>query len=261
MMPTTVSTASVSTASVPTICVSFVVPAHNEERLLPGALQAIRSAADSCRIKYEIVVADDASTDRTAHIATEFGARVIAVQHRKISATRNSGARAALGDLIVFVDADTLINAGVLGRAIEAITDGAVGGGAMVRFDGRIPLYARASIPVLTGLMRVLRLAAGCFVFCTRAAFDAAGGFDERLFGAEEIAFSAALKKVGRFVILRETVMSSGRKLRTYSGFEVLAIMGRFAMGGRRMIECRDQMGLWYDPRREDPEPTNSPLS
>lgn len=232
---------------------SFVVPAHNEERLLPATLQSLHQAAAACGIGYEIIVADDASTDRTAQLAAGLGARVVPVQHRKISATRNSGARAATGDLLVFVDADTLINQDVLLRAIDVVANGAVGGGATVRFDGYLPPYARLLIPLLTGVMRSLRLAAGCFVFCTRTAFEAAGGFDERLFGAEEIALSVALKKIGRFVIVRETVMTSGRKLRTHSGLEILGIMGRFALRGRRVIERRDQMGLWYDPRREDP--------
>ena len=198
-------------------------------------------------------MADDASTDRTAHVAADSGARVVSVQHRQISATRNSGARAASGDILVFVDADTLINRDVLLSALEAVADGAIGGGAAVRFDGDVPLYAKALLPLLTVLMRWLRLAAGCFVFCTRPAFEAAGGFDERLFGAEEIALSAALKKIGRFVILREAVLTSGRKLRTYSGLEVLGIMTRAALSGGKMLERRDQMGLWYDPRREDP--------
>ncbi len=233
---------------------SFVVPAHNEERLLPATLQAIHQAAAECGIEYEVIVADDTSTDRTAQVATEFGARVVSVRHRQISATRNSGARAARGDVLVFVDADTLINRDVLLGTIDLVVSGAIGGGASVRLDGRIPLYARAILPLLTGVMRLLRLAAGCYVFCTRTAFEAVGGFDERLFGAEEIALSIALKRIGRFVILREAVLTSGRKLRTYSAREILGIMGRFALSGRKMIERRDQMGLWYDPRREDPE-------
>ena len=84
-------------------------------------------------------------------------------------------------------------------------------------------------------------------------AFEAAGGFDERLFGAEEIALSVALKKMGTFVILREAVQTSGRKLRTYSGFEVLGIMLRAALSRGMMLTRRDQMGVWYDPRRADP--------
>ena len=233
--------------------VSFIVPAHNEEPLLAATLRAIRKAAARCAIEYEIIVVDDASTDRTAQVAADSGARVLSVRHRQIAATRNSGARAASGEVLVFVDADTLINEDVLRRALDTVAAGAVGGGASVRFDGHIPLYARVLTPWLTAMMRWMRLAAGCFVFCTRSAFDAAGGFDESLFGAEEIALSVALKKIGRFVILRESVLTSGRKLRTYSGLEVLGIMLRGALSGGKMIKRRDQMGLWYDPRREDP--------
>ena len=233
--------------------ISFVVPAHNEEHLLPATLQAINRAAAACKLEYEVIVVDDASTDRTAQLASELGAHVASVQHRKISATRNSGARRASGDLLVFVDADTVINEHVVRRAVEAVRAGAIGGGASVCVEGRVPLYASGLLPLLTVLMRWARLAAGCFVFCNRSAFEQVGGFDERLFGAEEIALSAALKKVGRFVILREAVLTSGRKLRTYSGLEVLCIMTRAALSGGKMLERRDQMGLWYDPRRQDP--------
>ena len=233
--------------------VSFVIPAHNEEPMLAATLTAIHSAATACTIKYEVVVADDASTDRTAQIADELSARVVSVQHRQIAATRNSGARASDGEMIVFVDADTLINENVLRAALVAVDNGAIGGGAAVRFDGEVPLYARVLIPWMSATMRWTRLAAGCFVFCTRPAFEAAGGFDERLFGAEELALSIALKKLGRFVILREAVLTSGRKLRTYSGFEVLGIVMRGAFSGGTMIRHREQMGLWYAPRRADP--------
>jgi glycosyltransferase involved in cell wall biosynthesis len=236
-----------------TMKVSFVIPAHNEEQLLPATLRSIRMAAEACGVCYEIIVADDASTDGSAEIAHSFGAHVICVHHRRISATRNSGARNANGDLLVFVDADTAISAEVLRAALDAVAGGAVGGGAVVRFDGVVPFYARVLLPILTIGQRVSRLAAGCFVFCTRAAFDAVGGFDERLFASEEIAFSAAMKKVGRFVIVNESVSTSGRKLRTHSPGEMLLLMARFARGGRAMLESRDQLGLWYGPRRADP--------
>ncbi|MGH6609420.1 MAG: glycosyltransferase [Burkholderiaceae bacterium] len=235
------------------ITVSFVVPAHNEELLLPATLLSIRSAADACALQYELIVADDASSDRTAQVAQALGAHVVTVHHRQISATRNSGARASRGQLLVFVDADTRIDSLVLRAALRVMAEGAVGGGAVVRFDGVVPLYARTLLPALTTCMRATRLAAGCFVFCTRSAFDDVGGFDQRLFGAEEIALSAALKKLGRFVIVNQPVVTSGRKLRTYSLVEILQLTVRFALSGRKMLERRDQLGLWYDPRREDP--------
>jgi hypothetical protein len=101
--------------------------------------------------------------------------------------------------------------------------------------------------------MRLGRLAAGCYLFCTRAAFEAAGGFDERLFASEEIALSRALGRQGRVVILHETVLSSGRKLRTHSGWEILGMMSAVARQGSRALRSREQLGLWYGSRRSDP--------
>lgn len=233
--------------------ISFVIPAWNEEANLQSTLRSVHEAACSAGEPYEIVVADDASDDRTGEVASSLGARVVRVAHRQIAATRNSGARAARGEILVFVDADTAIDGEVLRGALEALRGGAVGGGAGVRFDGRVPLYAR----ILTRLLRIsfrhLRLACGCFVFCTRAAFEAAGGFDEALFGAEEVAISRALAREGRFVVLRACVLSSGRKMRTHSGFEILSTLVGIALRGRRAVRRREGMELWYGERRPDP--------
>ena len=72
---------------------------------------------------------------------------------------------------------------------------GAVGGGALTRFDPPVPLYARLLMVWLGFFMRITSLSGGAFMFCTRTAFEKAGGFDERLFGAEDAVFSAALKR------------------------------------------------------------------
>jgi hypothetical protein len=96
-------------------------------------------------------------------------------------------------------------------------------------------------------------LASGCFLFCSRAAFRAAGGFDERLFGAEEAALSRALRRHGRFVVLRETVTTSGRKLRAHSAREVLGLLARLALSGPKALQQRQGLELWYGERRTDP--------
>ena len=234
--------------------ISFVVPAYNEERLLGAALDSIDAAARACREAYEIVVVDDGSTDGTADVARRRGAMVVPVAHRKISATRNSGARAARGEILVFVDADTRIDEEVLRAALSALRSGAVGGGAGLRFDGRVPLYARAFSALLLAYARVARLASGCFVFCTREAFEAAGRFDETLFGAEEWALSRALARLGRVVIVREAVTTSGRKLRTHGLLEHAGLLARFAVRGSATLRDRRGLDLWYGERREDPE-------
>src|SRR5512142_267294 len=167
--------------------ISFVVPAYNEERYLPATLQAIHVAAGGLGEPYEIVVADDASTDATAAIAREGGARVVRVDNRQIAATRNAGARAARGERLFFVDADTTVDGTLVAAALAALAGGAVGGGAPVRIEPA-PRWARVFMKVFVPLyFGLARWAAGCFVFCTRAAFEAAGGFDERYFASEEI--------------------------------------------------------------------------
>jgi hypothetical protein len=157
--------------------------------------------------------------------------------------------------MFVFIDADTVVTESSVAAAVAAMRAGAVGGGCAFHFDGRLPLYARIMGAVALPLYRMLGLASGCFLFCTRAAFEAVGGFDERLFGAEEAAMSRALHRQGRFVILRESVTTSGRKLRAYSAREVLGLLARLAINGRKAVRKREGMEIWYGERRPDPDP------
>ncbi len=233
--------------------ISFVVPAYNEANYLAPALQSIHAAAKEVGEPYEIVVANDASTDATAEIAEQAGARVVTVKNRQIAATRNSGARASTGDVIFFVDGDTWVNAALVKEALAALRSGAVGGGARVTFHGEVPSWVHAFMAVFTPLyFGVGRWAAGCFVFCTRAAFDATGGFDETTFAGEEIHFSRALKGVGRFVIVRERVATSARKVENRTFWDTmrvnLDIVRKAGFDGR--IKRREDAGFWYEDRR-----------
>jgi len=233
---------------------SFIIPAYNEAQLLGSTLSAIEQAARALRLTFDVIVVDDASCDLTAEVARARGARVIPVNYRQIAATRNAGAREAAGEWLVFVDADTTISEAVLREAIAALTTGAVGGGCLVHFDGRVPRYGRVLIALVLPVYRALGLAAGCFLFCTRQAFDAVGGFDERLFAAEEAVLSRALRRRGRFVLLRTAVMTSGRKLRAHSAREVMGTLLRLAITGPKAVRQRDGLELWYGQRRADPE-------
>lgn len=233
--------------------VSFIVPAWNEEAILGSTLKALRQAGEALPVASEIIVADDGSTDRTAQIAREGGARVVSVNRRQIAAVRNAGARASRGDLFIFVDADTWVTPEVVGAALHAVQEGAVGGGCAVRFDGPVPTYARVGIPIFCWIYRQVRLAAGCFLFCTRSAFEAIGGFNESLYASEECWVSLALRRHGRFVILREAVLTSARKLRTFSGLEILRMSVHMCLQGLPRSRDAKGMEMWYGPRRPDP--------
>jgi glycosyltransferase involved in cell wall biosynthesis len=236
---------------------SFIVPAHNEELLIRRTLESIHAAARDAAVDYELIVVDDASTDATSRIAAEHGARVIRVNNRQISATRNSGARAARGDLFVFVDADTLATSDAVRQVIATSREGAAGGGCLFHFDGQLPLWARLTYPAGIRLFRLLNVVGGCFLFCTRQAFEATGGFSEEHFAAEELIFTNALKRVGKFVIPPAMVVTSGRKLRAYSGFEILWTLLKISIRGTRSCRGRNGLEVWYGQRRADPETGN----
>jgi GT2 family glycosyltransferase len=230
---------------------SFIVPAYNEEHELPAALAALRAAADCSGHPYEIIVVDDDSSDATADIARRAGAIVVPVRRRQIAAVRNAGARAARGDILFFVDADTQISAAHVSGALRALAEGCSGGGARVMTDGSVPLWGKIFVWVFCAMYFAANLGAGAFLFTTRENFQAIGGFDEQLFAGEEVYLTMALKKLGRFKLLRQPVITSGRKLRMHSGRYILSQTFVLAFGGRRGVQSRDKLDLWYDGKRE----------
>jgi glycosyltransferase involved in cell wall biosynthesis len=232
--------------------ISFVIPAYNEELELPATLAAIQAAATANPEPYEIIVVDDASTDATAQIAQAAGALVISVSHRQIAAVRNAGARAARGDIFFFVDADTLISSAHVAGARAALAAGCAGGSARVATDGLVPLWGRVFVRVFSAFyFTVANLGAGAFLFTTRENFAVVGGFDADLFAGEEIYFSQALKKLGRFRVLPEPVVTSGRKLRMYSARQILGLSVGIVFRGKQGVRSRDKLDLWYDGKRE----------
>ena len=231
------------------IVISFIVPAYNEEAELPGTLRAIRSAVAG--YEHEIVLVNDGSTDATGAIGEEFGACVISIQRRQIAAARNAGAAAARGNVFIFVDADTRIGPEHVRGAVEALEPGCAGGGARLATDREIPRWGRIFFWVFTTLYFGLNLGAGAFLFTTRENFFAVGGFDEIYFASEEIFFTIALKRLGRFRLLREPAMTSGRKLRMYSGWKIFTRSLSLIFGGPRGVMSRKKLDMWYGGERE----------
>jgi glycosyltransferase involved in cell wall biosynthesis len=230
---------------------SIVIPAHNEERELPATLAALSAALAECPMAHEVIVVDDSSTDRTAEIARESGARVERVELRQIAGARNAGARLARGELLLFVDADTQVPGGTLRSMRAALDGGAVGGGAEVRWAPPVPFHGHLYLWIFNLIWRRLGHAAGCFLFCRRADFEAVGGFDEAYYASEEIWLSKSLRRRGPFVIIREPVRTSARKVRMRSAISMFGTALRLLIGGPRAWQRREGLELWYDGRRE----------
>jgi glycosyltransferase involved in cell wall biosynthesis len=234
---------------------ALIVPAWNEEAVIAQTVGQLRTVAEELGRPYELVVVDDASSDRTAEVAEAAGARVVRVEKRQIAAVRNAGAAVTTAPWLVFVDADTWLPETVLRHALLELDAGAVGGGSRVAFDGRGHPLAEGFFEAFKVLWYSQELAAGCFLFARRDAFEAAGGFDERWFAGEEYWLSRALKARGRFAFLREEVVSSARKQRAGHGIGMLArLLGLtllFFAGVRRPLQSRKHLGFWYDGARE----------
>ena len=134
---------------------------------------------------------------------------------------------------------------------VDAIAHGAIGGGARVAFEDDMPWLAAHLIRLFERVYFLTGHAAGCLIFAQRADFEAVGGFSEAHYAAEEYAFSRAMRRRGRFVILRARVLTSSRKFRMYSTTYLISqgsrILWRFMTGAVR----RDGLNSWYDARRE----------
>jgi GT2 family glycosyltransferase len=213
--------------------ISFIVPAHNEELWIGKCLDSIHDSMESIAQPYEVIVVDDASTDATPQMALQ-SAKVIHVQYRKISAVRNEGARAACGEILFFVDADTKANVQIVSAALDAIHSGSVGGGCIPELDGPVPLWGWIIHRIAVFGGRLFRIVGGCFLFCTRESYLATGGFSEELHAGEDIEFVAALKKIGRFDIPKEPVITSASKLDVVGPFQVISLLLTICVRGHK---------------------------
>ena len=239
--------------------ISIVVPAFNEERLLPGSLKAITDASATfteAGWSTELIVCDNNSTDRTAEIAASAGARIVFEPVNQISRARNAGAGAATGEWLLFVDADSYPTRELLADVVAAISDGrCVAGGSTVRVELKGIQYA-AALGWWNCVSRVLKWAAGSFIFCETAAFREVGGFTEKLYAAEEINLFRRLKRFARsrgrsIVILHgHPLLTSHRKVHLYSLREMLAFWLRTGVTAGRTLRSSSESFPWYDGRR-----------
>lgn len=233
---------------------SVIVPAYNEEAYLPRCLAAIRKAEEKLGESVEIVVGDNLSTDGTARVAAEFGARVVTVEKRCISAVRNQAAAAATGKYLVFNDADNQAMEDVLVEIAKVLDSGAyVGGGVLNAPYERSSLGLNLTQFCITTNLR--RCGVSMFLFYVPAAtFREVGGFDESLLANEDMEFAQRLKRFGKerglkFSNLKSSgVVLSARKFDEYGDWAVVRHPILFVKAFMNHPETAYE--IWYRPRR-----------
>jgi glycosyltransferase involved in cell wall biosynthesis len=240
--------------------VSVVLPAFNEEKLLPAALAAVRDAASAFTARgwaWECVVCDNNSTDATAAVARAAGATVVFEPVNQIGRARDAGARAANGDWLVFIDADSTPSAELFASIATRIAEGRVlGGGSTVELEPGTPRYARFVCGLWNLWSRLAGWAAGSCVWVEAAAFRTVGGFGTEYYAGEEVFLSRRLKSLARrsgrrFVILAgHPLRTSARKLKLYTLTEGGRFFFRMLFTAGRAAKRPENCEIWYDGRR-----------
>jgi glycosyltransferase involved in cell wall biosynthesis len=241
--------------------ISIIVPAYNEERLLPAALSHIK---ESSRVlsdrgwEIELIVCDNNSTDRTVEVAREKGAIMVFEPVNQISRARNRGAAVASGDWLWFIDADSFPSAHLFRRTAEEIETGLLLAiGTTLEFDD-VPWVVRAIAGVWKLWSRLLSHMAGSFVVVETRAFRAIDGFSTEFFAGEEVDLSIRLKRWGRRqnprrrvkVLSDAPLLTSGRKAHLYSTAETLRFLLRAMFAPLRTMRRKEDCAIWYDGRR-----------
>ncbi|MBE6848500.1 MAG: glycosyltransferase [Ruminococcus sp.] len=211
---------------------SIIIPAHNEENYITACLESIKLAEQEVSgNRVQIIVAANRCTDKTAEIARKFGAQVIDNQDKCISMIRNAGVRAAEGDIIVTIDADSRMTKGSLKEIAEMLESGKyVGGGTRSKFErlslGILCSGAYVAFNLIPIMWKNKAALSGGMFWCYKRDFEKIGGFDESLISLEDMDFAVRLNKLG---------VSRGQKYGTLKKSYILTSSRKF-----------DEFGDWY---------------
>jgi glycosyltransferase involved in cell wall biosynthesis len=233
---------------------SVLIPARNEENFLPRCLDSIKAAAIPFPDQVEIIVALNRCTDRTEEIALKQGAKVVHEDGRNLARIRNAAAKAAAGEIIVTIDADSRMTGNMLVEIDRLLRTGKyIGGGVTIRPE-RWSLGIFVTVLLLAVLLSWRRVSGGLF-WCLRKDFEAIGGFNENLVSLEDLDFAKRLKAYGkrhgkRFTTIKKAqIVTSCRKWDIFGDWYLLTnprLVRRILRGESQ----EDADHFYYDVKR-----------
>ena len=202
--------------------ISIIIPAFNEADYLGDTLTSLNRAQvllkQEADLTAEIIVVDNDSDDATTEVARAWGAHVVAEERRNVAKARNSGARLSIGDVLVFVDADTVVPEELLVRIAKTMSDESCLGGAVDTDYRPSKLAAKIYLRFWRAFGNFMGLAQGATQFYRRDVFLALKGYDETLFMGEDVNLYWRLKRhatrhKGRVVLINDLrVVPSSRR-------------------------------------------------
>lgn len=232
-----------------TTAMSVVVPAFNEAGHLSATIGYIRVSqallAQSAGADVELIVVDDQSTDSTGALAADLADRVVTGPRESIGAARNAGADVAYGDTLVFIDADTRVDRGVLPAIYEAVSVGAVGGSIRPTYWSQ-----RWSIQVLLRLWDWYaprqNITQGVCQFFDRSLFLTLDGYDTDLLMAEDTdLYHRALARCGERAVCTIKDVAVYPSMRRYEQIPISRLWWQMNPIATRLF--RRSTRLWKD--------------
>ncbi len=208
---------------------SFIIPAYNEENFLGVCIKSIKAQTYK---DYEIIVSYSPSKDKTLQIAKKHGVKIVTIPKSFPGRAKNAGARAATGDYLVFVDADTIVPKDFLRSTIKHIRRGFIAVAYPLKWiDGGRMLNIFNDV-IKNPLSKYRKLLFFCCVI-KKSVFKKTGGFDEGMNANEDWDISRRLRKVGKIAFDEDaTIKVSARRFRELGKFGALAVYSSwFIMG------------------------------
>ncbi|MEM2874483.1 MAG: glycosyltransferase [Candidatus Hadarchaeales archaeon] len=195
----------------PKFKISIIIPTLNEEKFIEETLINARRVVPEA----EVIVSDGGSTDRTLEIAKKYAK--ICSGKGNVGRARNRGAKVSSGDILIFLDADTMINRLFVDRAIEVLKDPKiVGAGGLIMPSGTNLLeetvfYFFNLLIMISFLIGHPNIAGTCVAY-KRRPFMEVNGFDETMVASEDFDLCKRISKKGRVSFLREVVVKTSRR-------------------------------------------------
>jgi glycosyltransferase involved in cell wall biosynthesis len=202
--------------------ISLVIPAYNEEAYLGGCLDSVLASGGRF---HEIIVIDNASTDRTAEVAAARpGVRVVHEPEKGLLSARQRGYREAGGEIVAYVDADTRMPEGWYDKAVEVFSQrpDVVSLSGPARYWDASP-WQRAFLAILWRISAPIAywmvgyMIYGAHFAVRRSALDAIGGFNRTIeFYGEDTDLARRLSRHGKVIFdMRFYILSSARRFAT----------------------------------------------
>lgn len=209
--------------------ISIIIPAYNEEKYLPSLLKCIRN--QTCR-DYEIIVADAGSRDNTRQIAKKYGCRI--VKGGLPAVGRNNGAKAAKGSILLFLDADVVLDDNFLKNAVNEFKERELDiAGFYIH-----PLGNKAIDKIFFCIFNLWIFATQLFypnasgsgILCRKWLHKKIKGFDETIKLSEDMDYAKRCGKYGRFRIIKSA--------KSYIAMRRFEKEGRFNVGFKLLLSA-----------------------